>query len=119
MKWQDKTRGGYPVRIYAEDGLGQQKYHGAIYEADYWHPSSWNEDGSNYTTEERYDLIPIEPERPELPEKCEVLPTEGLTEDMLVAPMMVEFIRQQADRFNSLRDYVAWLTERVEEKSDA
>lgn len=45
-KWKDKTRGGHPVRIYAEDGKGPYPIHGAINEGDGWKIRMWSTDGT-------------------------------------------------------------------------
>jgi hypothetical protein len=60
-KWDNKTRGGYPVRIYAEDGGGICGVHGAMYKNDGWCATNWTHLGSYLSTgkDSAYDLLPI------------------------------------------------------------
>lgn len=63
MKWKDKTCGGYPVRIYAEDGVGKYPIHGAINYGEGWVANTWTSDGeitASRVFSER-DLIPATP----------------------------------------------------------
>lgn len=46
MKWKDKTRGGHPVRIYAEDGGGKYPIHGAIDYGEGWVANTWTSEGA-------------------------------------------------------------------------
>jgi len=46
-KWNNKTRGGKDVRIYAEDGVGTYSIHGAIRESAGWITTTWTKDGKN------------------------------------------------------------------------
>jgi len=58
-----KTRDGREVRIYATDGYGDNKVHGAVKEDSGWVIYAWYEDGryalSDYKG--RHDLIEVKP----------------------------------------------------------
>jgi hypothetical protein len=60
-KWQDKTQGGYPVRIYAVDGAHPYTIHGATYKDGEWYLNSWRDNGlyllNNPCSE--YNLVPV------------------------------------------------------------
>jgi hypothetical protein len=60
-KWQPVTRGGYPVRIYAEDGSAPFRIHGAVYVNEGWKHVSWLSDGQYLSTNHYsdYNLMPI------------------------------------------------------------
>ena len=60
-KWQDKTRGGYPVRIYNEDANIFHHIHGAMSYGAHgqMNCASWLADGHYFTTDSPYDLMPI------------------------------------------------------------
>ena len=60
MKWRDTTRGGFPTRIYAEDGIGTRPIHGAIKTIYGWVSYAWYANGrfSNLGEDHPYDLIP-------------------------------------------------------------
>ena len=60
-KWQDKTRGGYPVRIYNEDANIFHHIHGAMAcgEHGQMNCASWLAGGHYFTTDSPYDLMPI------------------------------------------------------------
>ena len=61
-KWQDKTRGGYPVRIYNEDADIFHHIHGAMAAigTEQYDCESWLADGHYFATEDSvYDLMPI------------------------------------------------------------
>lgn len=58
-RWKDKTRGGHPVRIYAEDGSPEWSIHGAIQTSKGWEGRSWRPDGTCYSAENC--LIPATP----------------------------------------------------------
>ena len=61
MEFEEKTRGGHLVRIYATDAGGIQPIHGAIYNAERkeWEIKTWEKDGSFYDSKtiSIYDLI--------------------------------------------------------------
>ena len=63
MDKQYRTRDGREVRIYAVDGGGNSKVHGAILEGDGWIATTWASTGIKsgfvYTGEE--DLIEVKP----------------------------------------------------------
>lgn len=63
MKWKDKTRGGHPVRIYAEDGAGVFPIHGATYRDKGWKLECWMMNGkcSHDGALADRDLIPTVP----------------------------------------------------------
>ena len=60
-KWRDRTRGGYPVRIYNEDANILHHIHGAMACSEHgqMNCASWRADGRYFTTDGPYDLMPI------------------------------------------------------------
>ena len=60
-KWQDRTRGGYPVRIYNEDANILHHIHGAMACSEHgqMNCASWRADGHYFNTNGPYDLMPI------------------------------------------------------------
>ena len=60
-KWQDKTRGGYPIRIYNTDANIFHHIHGAMSYGAHgqMNCASWLADGHYFTTDSPYDLMPI------------------------------------------------------------
>lgn len=59
-----KTRCGYPVRIYATDGMEPYSVHGAVEISNDWIINIWHSDGSsNIDYSSRYDLIEIKPKK--------------------------------------------------------
>ena len=62
MGKQYRTRDGREVRIYAVDGLGGHRVHGAIYTPkDGWEHRAWFPDGMMYTYPSGADLIEVRP----------------------------------------------------------
>ena len=64
-KWQDKTRGGYPVRIYNEDANIHHHIHGAaaMGVCGQMNCISWKEDGHYQNEDSPWDLVPIRKRR--------------------------------------------------------
>lgn len=57
-QWRERTRGGYECRIYASDGGGELRYHGAVYMSHSgWYPCAWHDDG-RFDGDPVFDLIP-------------------------------------------------------------
>ena len=59
MKFKDKTRGGFPVRIYATDAGGKYCIHGAYFYGGEWAMTTWASDGDSGSEESGIDLIPL------------------------------------------------------------
>ena len=57
---QYRTKNGYEVRIYAVDGNGLYKVHGAVFIHGGWHPNSWPANGK-HTVNPDFDLIEVKP----------------------------------------------------------
>jgi len=64
-KWQDRTRGGYPVRIYNEDANIHHHIHGAAAMGGCGQMNciSWKEDGHYQNEDSPWDLVPIQKKR--------------------------------------------------------
>jgi len=60
---QYRTRDGREVRIYATDGYGDNKVHGAVKEDDGWRIYAWYEEGQYVLSDYkgRHDLIEVKP----------------------------------------------------------
>lgn len=58
-KWEDKTVGGFEVRIYAEDGIHPYPIHGAVLSGGGWRQFLWTTEGKYAPTPNHaLDLIP-------------------------------------------------------------
>ncbi|MCA2654526.1 hypothetical protein [Microcystis sp. M061S2] len=92
MKWKNKTRGGYEVRIYATDGSGDYPIHGAVHLNGLgWQLQKWTHNGQHsYDVRTSLDLIPDVPEPPEPIDDTFVF-DEGI---MLVSPESWERLDQ-------------------------
>ena len=61
-KWRSTTQAGYPVRVYATDGVGDYPIHGAIDQGGGWTPISWRVDGRYWNGDtSNLDLVPLLP----------------------------------------------------------
>lgn len=62
--FKDKTRGGFPVVIYATNGAPPQPIHGAILGPEGWEAHTWKEDGTwcSLFKDGTMDLVAKEPE---------------------------------------------------------
>lgn len=60
---QYRTRDGREVRIYATDGCGFHKIHGAVKHSNGWQQMDWTEDGLylEHPNNEHFDLIETRP----------------------------------------------------------
>ena len=66
IEFEDKTRGGYLVRIYATDGGGEFPVHGAYWddeESGCWEPNRWME-GGEYLAGRNPSPLDLIPKRP-------------------------------------------------------
>ena len=62
MKFEDKTKNGLMVRIYATDGVAPYPIHGAVYDEKHkgWVFQEWTKDGRSVMAQESgLDLIPV------------------------------------------------------------
>ena len=65
MKFEDKTAGGYPVRIWTDDAKCSQDYpiRGEVYRDGEWILDCWEKNGKYVIGEQDlYDLVPIRKE---------------------------------------------------------
>lgn len=60
-RWKDKTRGGYDVRIYAQDGKPELPIHAAIRINGEWISKVFSPNGECFGDMNGYDLVPEEP----------------------------------------------------------
>lgn len=59
MKFKNETRGGFPVRIYATDGIKSYPVHGAINIDGAWISAAWTADGKCHGGQPEEYLIPL------------------------------------------------------------
>jgi hypothetical protein len=66
-----KTREGVDARVYALDGAGYRKIHGAIWTKEGWDARQWHEGGIySLDGESLYDLVPLKLSRDDVMQEC-------------------------------------------------